>query len=52
MTKTLFELWTKEGDEWVKASKLYSSASSAKRDAIYCGYATDEFKIIKAEKEM
>lgn len=52
MTKTLFELWTKEGNELVKAAKLYPSASSAKRDAIYCGYAPDEFKIIKVEKEM
>ena len=48
----LFEVWTKEGDEWVKAAKLYPSASAAKRDAIYCGYAPDEFKIIKVEKEM
>lgn len=52
MTKTLYQVWLKESDGWVKAANLYPTEKSALKAVQECNYAPDEYKIIKIEKEI
>lgn len=52
MTKTLYQVWIKESDGWVKAARLYPTEKAALKDIEECHYAPDEYKIIKIEKEI
>ena len=52
MTKTLYQVWLKESDGWVKAAKSYPTEKAALKAVEECDYAPDEYKIIKIEKEI
>lgn len=52
MTKTLYQVWVLEDGEWIRAAKLYPSEKAALKELEECGYAPDEYKIIKTEKEI
>lgn len=41
-----------ENGEWVKVAKLYPTEKAALKDIEECGYAPDEYKIIKIKKEI
>lgn len=52
MTKTLYRVEILEDGEWVKAAKLYPTKKAALKAVQECGYAPNEYKIIKIEKEI
>ena len=52
MTKALYKVWLKESDGWVQAAKLYPTEKAALKELDAAGYAPDEYKIIKIEKEI
>lgn len=52
MKTTKYIVYVRESDGWVRAAKSFPTATAAVKAVEECGYAPDEYYVVKEEKEI